>query len=94
MKIKIPHLGYTLLVKEPQKEVEFTAYVIRDNKSQSTLYIQTPIKSKDMATLAHELVHVLQFIARDRNIDMVDEMEHMGYLMNYLFNEITGHEYE
>jgi len=97
MKIIINHIGYVVLIKKPEQYKG--AYVLknvvamtqRDNKNQSTIYIKKPIK--DTATLAHEIVHVLQNIADDRNISFVEEQEHFGYLMQYLMNEVTGYKY-
>lgn len=92
MVIKINHLGYKILIKNPTRK-EFVAYVERDNKNQCTLYIKRPVKFKEVSTLAHEVVHILQYIAEARNLDMIQEQEHMGYLMNYIMNEVLGFEY-
>ena len=92
-KIKIQHLGYTVVVKQKDNSQKLEAWVIKDNPYQCTLYIKQPIKKHEIPTLAHELVHVLQYIAEARHIDMMQEMEHMGYLMSFLMNEILGYEY-
>lgn len=94
MKIYIQHLAYTILVKEPDKYSRHVAYVHKDNKSQCTIYIKRPVKFKETPTLAHEIVHILQYIAESRSIDMTYEQEHMGYLMNYIMNEVLGFTYE
>ena len=36
------------------------------------------------ATVAHEFVHVLQNICKDRYMNFDDEIEHMAYIMQYL----------
>ena len=43
--------------------------------------------------VAHELIHVLQFICADRNMDFVREQEHMAYIMHYLMGKVYGHTY-
>jgi hypothetical protein len=40
------------------------------------------------------LIHVLQFICVDRNMDFTVETEHMGYLMHYLMGQVLGFEYD
>jgi len=95
--ILIPHLHYKVFIKKPTKEKPFenaVAWVESNGFYSCTLYINQPIKQKDIPTLAHELVHVLQFIALERNIDFKLEHEHFGYLMNYMMNIILGYEYE
>jgi hypothetical protein len=94
MKIKIPHLGYTLIVKQPDGSQKWKAWVTHDSTNQCTLYIKQPIIRSEDPTLAHELVHVLQYISADRNLDLTYELEHAGYLMGYLMNEILGYEYD
>lgn len=94
MKILIPHIGYTVCVKQKNKSQRFSAWVIKDSSNQCSLYIKQPIAENEIPTLAHELVHVLQYIAESRNIDMIQEQEHMGYLMGYLMQKILGYEYD
>lgn len=97
MKIKIKHLGYTVMVKPRSKFKGFDYYVAvtqKNSPDQSTVYIDLPIKRKEYATLAHELVHVLQYICDSRGIEFTQEQENTAYLMQYLLNEITGYKYE
>ena len=93
-KIYIQHLAYTVLIKEPNKDSKFVAYVHKDNKNQCTLFIKRPVNRIEAPTLAHEIVHILQYICEARNIDMIFEQEHMGYLMNFIMNEVMGLTYE
>jgi hypothetical protein len=94
MKIYIPHLNYTITVKEPKnppKELyNPKAWVHSEGSKGCTMYItKKPLPSD----LAHEVVHVLQFICLNRNIDFTTEQEHMGYLMQYIMGEILGYEW-
>lgn len=99
MKIYLPHINYTVYVKQinykrlPDQIRHAKAFVKRDDMYGCTLYID--LKKKTLpADLAHELVHVLQFICLDRNIDFPVEQEHMGYIMHYLMAEITGYSWD
>lgn len=97
MKITIEHLGYTVLVKPRSKFKGFDYYVAvtqKNSPNQSTVYIDLPVKPKQYATLAHELVHVLQYICESRGIEFTQEQENTAYLMQYLLNEVTGYKYE
>lgn len=94
MKIKIEHLNYTILVKEPDKNDKFHAYVVKDSDDQCTMYIHRPIKLVDTTTLAHETLHCLQFMSEVKGIDMVAEKEHMGYLLQHIMNKVLGLEYQ
>lgn len=93
MKIYIPHLHYTILTK-PFKRHERVpnarAYVERIDRN--TVYIYLPKKNL-AGDLAHEVVHILQYICSDRDMDFVQEQEHMGYLMHYILGRIMGHEW-
>jgi len=98
MKIEINHLGYTVCVKDIKSFKgkhglnNILAITQSDSKNQATIYIKKPIK--DQAQLAHEVLHVLQWICIDRNISFTEEKEHMGYIMQFLMNEITGFTYK
>ena len=93
MKIYIPHLNYTVYVKTfvtpPPQIANAQAWVKRNDMHSCTFFKK---KGKGIpADIAHELVHVLQFICIDRNIDFCTETEHMGYLMKYIMGKITGY---
>lgn len=94
MKIPIPHLGYTVIHKPftsaPKSIPNARAYVVHNNSNSCTIYSDKKATAPD---LAHELVHVLQFICLDRNIDFRIEQEHMAYIMGYVMGKITGHSY-
>jgi hypothetical protein len=97
MKIKIAHLGYTILVKDISKgNEEHKAWCERDNTNQATIFLDLKETNKKyyFPTIAHEVTHILQFIAGDRTINFPLELEHFGYLMNYICNEILGIEYD
>lgn len=95
MKIYIPHIHYTVFVKEaktpPEEISNAKAWVISEDRNSCTLYIE---KKPNPCQLAHELVHVLQRICLNRNITFTLEQEHMGYLMDFLMGKILGFEYK
>lgn len=95
MKILIPHLGYTVFVKPKNNSRNHVAWVEADPKTpnECTLFMNLPVKTLEIPTLAHELTHVLQFICESRHITFSEEKEHMGYLMNFLMNRVIGIEY-
>jgi len=99
MKIKIPHLGYTVNVRQIKKIPAYLtsrnvhAYVQKEDSNSCTIYLNLK-KKIEAGDLAHELIHVLQYICHDRNIDFNTETEHMGYLMHYLMGRCMGMEYD
>lgn len=93
MKLYIPHLNYLVNVKKvPAEKPVYNAvsWVQWVKDGEVDVYIKTPVTKTDSSLLAHELIHVLQNIAEDRNIDFLKEGEHMGYLMQWLHGEIMG----
>lgn len=96
MKIYIPHIHYTVLIR---KRSEFTGSISslflceRTDKNTSTLFIEYPLPKYSESTLAHEITHILQNICQDRHMDFIRENEHMGYLMQYIMNQILGYKY-
>lgn len=49
------------------------------------------IKRRDVVSvLAHEFVHVLQFICEEYAMDFVRERDHMAYTMQYLMDRSLG----
>lgn len=95
-KIYIPHLNYTVRVhtfKFPPPEIpNALAYVQEKDSNSCDLYVSS--HKENAGDLAHELVHVLQFICIQRNIDFARETEHMGYLMHWLMGEVLGYEWK
>jgi len=83
-KIYIPHLNYTVHVKPinmartPARIHTALAYVERiDNR-----LCEVHMPRNDLpSSVAHELIHVLQYICEARHIDFVQEQEHMSYFM-------------
>lgn len=53
-------------------------------------------KPKDIhfPSVAHEVLHCIQFIAKDRGIDIIEEREHCAYMMQYILNRILKMHYE
>lgn len=97
MKILIPHIGYTLIIKKRSayKEPHPASYLCeKTNTNTTTLFIDLPLERKNYASLAHELVHVLQNICIDRHMVFENETEHMAYIMQFLWNKIMGFEYD
>lgn len=97
-KILIPHLGYTVLYGVNPKEFtgrqeKVVMFAENTNKNTGTIVFRKVPTDLESGTVAHEIIHILQFICCRRNIVMEDEREHMGYLMQYIFNEIYEREY-
>jgi len=68
------------------------AWVESTGKNGCTLFLQ---KGKQQpGDVAHELVHVLQFLSIARNMDFQIEHEHFGYLMHWLMGEVLGYKWE
>lgn len=98
-KIPIPHLGfeviYGVLPKEFVGRHEKSVMLCEDtNKNTSCIIFKNTPTDMESAAVAHEIIHALQFMYRRRNIRMEEELEHMGYLMQYIFNEIYNRKYE
>lgn len=96
MKIQINHLNYTIFVKDISKSEYndmFDMCVVKEDDNSCTLYKPNKIKKHDIPTLAHEVLHCLQFISEARSIDLVQEEENMGYMMQYILNELLGFSY-
>jgi len=93
IKILIPHLDYfvyvkTAKIKQPGVPEWAEAWARADEtESECTLYLDTS-KKIPVELLAHEIMHICQFIARRRNIVMNEELENMGYIMQYLMHRI------
>ncbi len=88
MKILIPHLRYTVEVKDISKykgKVDFLGMVEDAGVTGCIMWLPFPIKR---AILVHELIHVLQDIYEKKEMVMEDEIEHTAYLMEWLYEEI------
>lgn len=97
--IQIPHLNYKIIygVKPEEFKGKYEKSIMMtedvDKNTGQILFRKTP-EDQDASTVAHEVLHILQLICQHRNIKMEEEMEHMGYLMQYIHNEIYGRKYE
>lgn len=97
MKIYLPHIHYTIHIKNIKyfrEKHDLSALTQNIDRDTSIIWMNLPIKAIDHATLAHEIIHVLQYICNYRRIDFISESEHMGYLMQFVFNKATGFHYE
>lgn len=97
MKVYLPHINYTVLIKKrgvcKKAPAWMKAVAEKTSPNSATIYIKLPISRNDYPTLVHELIHVLQYICASRNIDFTAEQEHMAYIGNYIFNKATGFHY-
>ncbi len=95
MKLYLPHINYTVHVKRmsaTRKPFSDALASTHDNDKRScTIYL--PAKAPG-SVITHEIVHALQFIARSRGMDFYGEMEHFGYIAQYLFMRITGGQWD
>jgi hypothetical protein len=95
-KIVINHLGYIIYVKDVnlgQHKDRFEMWTQKLDGCSCELYTYRKIALRDTPTIAHEVMHVLQYIAEDRGIDMSEERENMAYLMQYIMSQIMGMKY-
>jgi len=99
--IPIPHIGYTVIVRTANKEElammlenGWYMYCERTDTSTSTIIMQDKkITDKNRHTLAHEALHALQNISKDRGINMTNEQEHFAYMLHYILNMANGYHY-
>lgn len=90
--LKIPHIGYTVVVRHKQKgDLDdaggYTKYMY---SAESEICLPLPITGPKRASiLTHEIVHVLQNICSGSNMDFLKEREHMAYIAGWLFDEIS-----
>ena len=100
--IDIPHLSFTVhfmdlsnvqgLPKIEHKGVGFTCTIGETDTEVLVAFknIKTFIKEKKNAPyIAHELIHVLQLICERYQMTFKNEVEHMAYLMTYLYKKLT-----
>lgn len=94
--VYIPHLKYTVWLldksraegKSAQKFDEGFVAVTEKMDGQSAIFAD--LNTLDLPTLAHEIEHVLQYIAEYYNMDYVKEKENLAYLSEYLTKELTS----
>jgi hypothetical protein len=102
MIIKIPNIFYEIEVKDtkncPNQIKDFLAdgYLscVTKSKNRSTIWIKHPIKTTDIPTLGHEIIHCLQNISERRDMSFIREQEFFAYTFQYLLNEILGYEFK
>ncbi len=94
--IYLPHIHYTVKIREfksPPKEISNAqAYTEHDKNGQCTVYL--PKGKQEAGDVAHELIHILQFMCLDRNMRFELEQEHMGYMMHYLMGCVFNSRFE
>lgn len=104
-KVVISHIGYTIYLKDIRKPSKLVKDIMKDKSynwraccekstHSSTIYMILPVKTVNIPTLCHELIHVFQNICESKGIDFVQEKEHISYLYQYTLNELLGLEYD
>ena len=90
MKISIPHLSYTITLKDAyRKDMDGHPCCERISNGECIIWMPKKVR-KEVTTLAHEVTHALQFIAHSRDINMVLEQEHIAYMMQYIMAKILN----
>lgn len=93
--IYLPHIHYTIRIrayKTPPNEIG-SALGWTDHNKSGTCTVYLPKRKPSPGDVAHELIHVLQYICVDRNMRFELEQEHFGYLMHYLMGQVLGYSY-
>jgi hypothetical protein len=96
--IYIPHIHYKIEVSFKSKEflnnlgMECACEYIKNG--QIKLHFRNKPVAHDFPSLAHEILHAIQWISKDRGIDMIKEEEHCAYMMQFILNEILNYEYQ
>jgi hypothetical protein len=92
--VTLPHIAYTVrfrkLKRAPDSIPAAVAYIERDSSDRCTIYLSergTP------CTVAHEIVHALQYICKDRYMDFTKECEHTAYMMQHLMGFVLNYEW-
>ena len=101
-KIILNHIGYTVMLKDINKApkelleqvVGCVSCVEEIDKHSSVIWIKLPIRKIDIPVLGHEIVHVLQNIAIQKNIDFKQETEHFGYMYQYIISSFLDMKYD
>lgn len=96
--IPIPHLGFKVIYAINPKEFtgsqeELIMFCENTSKNSAAIIFRKEPTTLQSSIVAHEIMHALQFMCQRRGIVMEKEIEHMGYLMQYIFNEIYGRQY-
>lgn len=92
--ISIPHLDYVVKVRDiktrPPELKNCDCYTRKENDRTCTIYLS---KNARPPVIAHETIHVLQFMCNSLDLDFIQEMEHMGYIMQYIMARILHYDY-
>ena len=86
--VRVPHLGFAVFVRPRPKNSKSYAHVLYSKDGFSCQLFLPDVPS--YSAVAHECVHILQAICEKYNIDFTREDEHLGYIMQYLMQEICG----
>jgi hypothetical protein len=90
MKIQIPHLAYTITLKDAyHKSMGNMPSCQKVDNGNCIIWMPKKIR-KEVTTVAHEVVHAVQFICNSRDIDMVQEQEHIAYMVQYIMAKILN----
>lgn len=91
-KIYIPHLDYEVLVKpiSGAKDLPDGSCAFARNVSCGVVELYFA-KMASPPTVTHECVHAVQMICNSKMIDMVSEMEHVAYMVDYLVAKVLGY---
>jgi len=98
MNIYLDHLFYEIEVIFTsskfldERGIECACEYIRNGKIK--LHFRSKPKPLNFPSVAHEVVHCLQWIAKDRCIDFTKEEEHFAYMMQFILNRILKLEYK
>lgn len=90
--IYIPHLSYQVDIvpirKAKDRPENCCAFARNTKFGWVQLYFDEWVSPP---TAVHEIVHAVQFICSNKRIDMVDEIENVAYLVDYLTAKVLGY---
>jgi len=94
--IKIPHLRHEIRFMDMSMmsgvEIKGSGFTAKQDENITIVFfedIENTLKKVESAPyIAHELVHVLQILCEKIHSDIVDEQEHMAYIMHYIYSEL------
>jgi len=95
--IEVPHLAYQIKyginTTDPywMEDRHVKMFAENTNRHTASIFFKKQPKMENVFIVAHEVMHCLQYMCRNRNIDMARESEHMAYLMQYILGHIMGY---